>query len=153
MSRRCACASLALAVTALAAAPALIAGMPIYKCLDNHLAVVYTDLPCKDGEQLDIRAGAADPGAVARLERERDQLDESAAQRMADQRSAARSWAAAWLPPAPEEDRSEAMAETMGYDYFVYPPFELRPPNRPRPPRPPETRGFAPNPPYIVPRQ
>src|SRR5262245_65807441 len=46
------------------------ASTPIYKCFDKHLALVYTDVPCKDGEQLDLRAGDADPAAVARLERE-----------------------------------------------------------------------------------
>jgi hypothetical protein len=66
---------------------------PIYKCFDRKSDVVYTDEPCKDGAPLDIRAGEADPAAVARLERVRDALDQSAAERIRDMR-----WAAA--PPA-----------------------------------------------------
>jgi hypothetical protein len=62
---------------------------PIYKCLDRKLGIVYTDIPCKDGEVMDVRAGDADPAAVARLERERDALDRSAAQRITDMRRAA----------------------------------------------------------------
>jgi hypothetical protein len=40
--------------------------------LDKNLGVLYTDEPCKEGEQLNVRAGDADPAAVARLERQRD---------------------------------------------------------------------------------
>ena len=58
---------------------------PIYKCIDANQHVAYTDVPCRNGEQLDIRAGEADPVAMARLQRERDRLDQSAAQRIADQ--------------------------------------------------------------------
>lgn len=57
---------------------------PIYKCIED-LRVVYTDVPCRNGEQLNIRAGEADPAAMARLQRERDLLDQSAAQRIAAQ--------------------------------------------------------------------
>jgi hypothetical protein len=49
---------------------------------------VYTDVPCKDGERLDVRAGDADPAAIARLDREREALDRSVAQRIADERRA-----------------------------------------------------------------
>ena len=62
---------------------------PIYKCVDRNLGLVYTDIPCKDGERLDLRAGDSDPAAIARLERERDALDRSSAQRIADERRAA----------------------------------------------------------------
>lgn len=153
MSRRCAAAWLALAVMVLAGAPALAASKAIYKCIDNHLGVVYTDLPCQDGEELDIRAGDADAAAVARLERERDRLDESSAQRLLDERRAARSAPAAWLPAAAEEDASaQAMAVPLGYGYVIYPPFVPRPPHQPRPPPPPDVHRFAPDPPYPVPR-
>src|SRR5215475_13064656 len=63
--------------------------VPIYKCLDRNLGIVYTDLPCKDGEKLDLRPGDADPAAVARLERDREELNLAAAQRIADERRAA----------------------------------------------------------------
>jgi hypothetical protein len=59
---------------------------PIYKCFDKKFDVVYTDVPCKDGAVLDVRAGEADPVAVARLERARDALDQSAARRISDMR-------------------------------------------------------------------
>jgi hypothetical protein len=62
---------------------------PIYKCLDKNLALVYTDEPCQDGERMDIRPGEADAAAVARLDRQRDALDQGARQYAADQRRAA----------------------------------------------------------------
>lgn len=73
-----------------------LASTPIYKCFDRKFDVVYTDVPCKDGAVLDVRAGDADPVAVARLERARDALDQSAAQRISDMR-----WAAAQSAFAP----------------------------------------------------
>lgn len=60
----------------------------IYKCLDNNLGITYTDEPCKDGERMNIRAGDADPAAVARLERARDAMDQRTVQRSADDRRA-----------------------------------------------------------------
>jgi hypothetical protein len=99
----------------LVAAGSAPASTPIYKCLDKNLALVYTDEPCKDGERVDIRAGDADPAAVARVERERDALDASAAQRLADQRRAAleRSLAAQYaMGSAP-----------IGFDYAAAPPL------------------------------
>src|ERR1700694_4421011 len=61
----------------------------IYKCLGANLALIYTDQPCKGGEQLDIRAGDADPAAVAQLQSARDQLDWSAAESIAEHGRAA----------------------------------------------------------------
>ncbi len=60
----------------------------VYKCFDRNLAILYTDEPCK-GEEMTIRAGEADPAAVAELQRERDAVARSAAQRIADNRRAA----------------------------------------------------------------
>src|ERR1700704_1636095 len=68
---------------------------PIYKCLDKNLGLLYTDQPCKEGEQLNIRPGDADPAAVARLEPQRDALDQSASQRIADLRRPAADGASA----------------------------------------------------------
>lgn len=59
------------------------AGTPIYKCFDRNLGVLYTDVPCKDGEHVDVRAGDADPVAVARLQREMDAVAQSADRRIA----------------------------------------------------------------------
>lgn len=138
-----------------AAGPAM--GTAIYKCLDSRLGVMYTDLPCKDGERLDIRAGEADPNAVARLDRIRDQLDQSAAQRIADERRAAAQRAYADQLRQEAEDRSpplyaDAYAPYLDYGYIAYPPFAPRHPPRERPRKPERARGFAPSPPYIVPR-
>jgi hypothetical protein len=128
---------------------------PIYKCLDKNFGLLYTDEPCKEGEQLNIRAGEADPAAVARLERQRDALDQSANQRIADLHRA-----------APEGDgvsrlRYDLLDEPRSYDYgsayladygtgsrrFMH--------RRAMGPREPEerVRHFAPQPPYLVPRR
>ena len=71
-------------LASLAPLSCIAATQPIYKCIDA-MRVAYTDVPCRNGEQLDIRAGEADPAALARLQRERDRLDQSAVQRIADQ--------------------------------------------------------------------
>ena len=158
-ARAAACALTALSSVVLAVAPASAADTAIYKCLDNHLGLVYTDLPCKDGEKLDIRAGDADPAAVARLERLRDQLDQSTAQRIVDERRAAeRSALANRLRREAEEERSvaEPAAAYGSFDYgYAYVPF--LPDARTHPPRARahksfELRRFAPPPPYFVPR-
>jgi hypothetical protein len=77
----------ALAVCAsLAAAEAGAATTPIYKCFDRDQSVLYTDQPCK-GEVVHVRAGQADPAALARLDRERDALSQAIDRRLAyDQR-------------------------------------------------------------------
>jgi len=158
LARAVACALIAVGV-GLAVAPASAADATIYKCLDNHLGLVYTDLPCKDGEKLDIRAGDADPAAVARLERLRDQLDQSTAQRIVDERRAAeRSALANRLRREAEEERSvaEPVAAYAPFDYgYGYVPF--LPVARTHPLRAKahslfEPRRFAPRPPYFVPR-
>jgi len=160
LARAGACALTALCIAVLAVAPASAANTAIYKCLDNHLGLVYTDLPCKDGEKLDIRAGDADPVAVARLERARDQLDQSAAQRIFDERRAAeRSALANRLRREAEEERSpaESMAPYAPFDYgYGYAPFlpvARMHPHRARAHKLLEPPRFAPAPPYFVPRR
>ena len=127
---------------------------PIYKCLDKNLGLLYTDEPCKEGQQLDIRAGDADPAAVARLERQRDALDQSAAQRISDLRRV-----------APEGNAAprvayESAEQSGSYDYYgaYYPGYGTGSPRfkhhpmRPKP-EPHDERRFAPQPPYLVPRR
>jgi hypothetical protein len=131
-------------------------GVPIYKCLDRNLGIVYTDLPCKDGEKLDLRAGDADPAAVARLERDREELNLAAAQRIADERRAALQRDLAYFsqPPIIAEPNVPESSLDYGYGYplLAYPmTFRQRPPQA-RPRVPPQPR-FAPNPPFVVPRQ
>jgi len=131
----------------------------IYKCLGANLAVIYTDQPCKGGEKLDIRAGEADPAAVAQLQRARDQLDWSAAVRIAEERrAAAQRDLAALARRERDEDRSAEYGPDdvpSPYALLWYPGFGSMHPPHPRPPHPPRTaapRSFAPNPPYVVPR-
>jgi hypothetical protein len=127
---------------------------PIYKCLDKNLGVLYTDEPCKDGEQLNIRPGEADPAAVARLERERDALDRSAAQRIADLRVAAQAESAARMHYEPV-DEPPPYDYAGGYvsDYGIgsY-PFMHRHPAQTKKAKL-RIRHFAPPPPYVVPRR
>ena len=154
MSRYCACLCGGLFVTALAVAPPSAASAPIYKCFDNHLALVYTDLPCKDGEVVDIRAGDADPAAVAHLELERDQIDQSAALRMQDERYAAERQTAS-VPLAQEDlGAQQSSAESDSYGYLAYPTYLRRPPHphHRRALRPLQARGGAPKPPYSIAR-
>jgi hypothetical protein len=128
------------------------ANAPIYKCFDQHLGLVYTDVPCKDGEQVDLRAGDADPAAVARLERERELLSLAAAQRLADERRAALQidLADRSRPVAVEANAPDASADySYGYPAFAYAPKAHR---RHHQHRPFEKSRFAPPPPYIVPR-
>jgi len=146
MLKVAACLSVAVAAMALVA-PARAVNAPIYKCFDNHLNLVYTDLPCKDGEVVDIRAGDADPVAVARLERERDELDQSAAQRMLDERHAALTPGyGAWMPPepSPPESTSAAYGYGFGPGYFWYPPVRHPLLRHPRPNRSHVVRGSVP---------
>jgi hypothetical protein len=134
MSRLTAGRWLALGAMALACAPAWAVDTPIYKCFDNHLSLVYTDLPCKDGEVVDIRAGSADPAAVARLERARDQLDQSADERTRDERRAAEMRGMAWLP---DDDSAAPQAAAEPFDYgYGYLPYPLLRPHHPRQHRP-----------------
>jgi hypothetical protein len=133
-----ACGLIGLGCGSAAAAPA-----PIYKCFDRNLAIVYTDLPCKGGEQLDLRPGEADPAAVARLDREREALDRSSAQRVTDMRRAALERSQYVLPPdyapnyapnyAPYYD-GYGYADLAGYFPYGYGAFAGVPQYRHRPP-------------------
>ena len=142
-----ACAGVAAAAMTLVA-PARAVSAPIYKCFDNHLSLVYTDLPCKDGEVVDIRAGDADPAAVARLEQQRNELDQSAAQRMLDERRAALTAGyGAWMPPEPSQPESVPTAYGYGYygsGSFWYPPLRHPPLRHPRPNKSHAGRGSVP---------
>jgi hypothetical protein len=129
---------------------------PIYKCLDKNLGLLYTDESCKEGEQLDIRAGDADPAALARLERQRDALDQSASQRIADLRRAATAGEGA------SRLRYEPLDERGSYDYapaYVsdYGIVTRRIVHHHRAMRPRaldlRMRQLAPPPPYFVPRR
>jgi len=130
------------------------AATTVYKCFDKNLGVLYTDEPCR-GEQLSIRAGEADPAAVAALQRERDAVSQSAAQRIIDNRRATlqREFAPQYAYPLPEALPAYADAEpyyTGGYGGYGYVPYSTD--KRPHPPRAKPARRFdgeraVPNPP------
>jgi hypothetical protein len=145
--------ALVLATTAVGVAHAATA--PIYKCLGNNLGTIYTDQPCKGGERLDVQAGDADPTAVERLQSARDQLDRSAAARLAEERRAATQRdLAAWARREREDriaaDGSEYTDELPYYSGLV--PMHPRHPRRPHPAPAAPPPHFAPTPPYVVPR-
>ena len=149
-------------VFVLAAPPVRAANTVVYRCLDARLEVVYTDIPCKEGSSFEVRPGEADPSAVARLEKLRDQLDQSAAQRISEER---RLYAQRVLAYPRDEPREENSGDggyytypVAGYGYgngppFVRPPFDR--PDRPDHPdhRPAHKHGAAPPPPYFIPRR
>jgi hypothetical protein len=159
LSRAClrTAAWLALGALAGACAGALAGTSTIYKCFDRNLGVLYTDQPCK-GEQLDVRAGDPDPNAVAALERERDALSRSMAQRIADQRRAAldAQRAVEWVypaPPAPNVYAANDVYYPVGWGFAPYGPAR---PNRQADRRPDDRRdraSYVPNPPRGLPRK
>jgi hypothetical protein len=148
--------ALGAAVIAMTAGMAWAGTTVVYRCLDSHLGVVYTDLPCKDGEAVDIRAGEADAAAVAGLERLRDMLDQSAAQRISDERRLAgqkelAAQSARAIDQARNEDENMLAYAPYGFVSAGYLPARPHSP-RHRPMRPAPSLGAAPNPPYVVPR-
>ena len=149
--------ALCAAVLALSASAAgRAAGTVVYRCLDAHLGVVYTDVPCKDGAPFDVYTGEVDAAAVAKLERARDALDQSAAQRISDERRLAgqKELLAAQLPrEAGDGYNGQGMVADGAYTYPIAGFAPVRPhPPRHRAMRPSTPRGGAPSPPYIVPR-
>jgi len=75
---------LTLALVAAASPTAGAAGVAVYKCRQASGATLYTDLPCENGTVLDIRPGASDPSAVARLAAESSEFAENIALRRAN---------------------------------------------------------------------
>lgn len=130
------------------------AATPIYKCFDRNRSLIYTDEPCTDGERVDVRAGDADPAAVAWLERQSDALDQNADQRIAQQRRLA----AVGEVTSPLEYEPADQGGAYGnvpaykgsYGFPSYPVMHRRR-TRPRQPRL-HMQHFAPRPPYAVPR-
>ena len=149
-------ACLALCLVVLSVGSGWAATTPIYKCLDKNLGLLYTDAPCKDGEPLSIRAGDPDPAAVARLEHERDALDQSAAQRMADdRRNAVLVERATGMGYGATDGRGSydyGPAYVVGYGLVSHRLMHNHP-IRPRHPKSDHMRHFAPHPPFIVPRR
>lgn len=114
----------AMCVIALASGSASAASTTVYKCFDRNLNVVYTDTPCV-GEQMDVKTVDADPVALAELQRERDSLARSTAQRIADSHRASleRPYTEPYLAYPGNEDMG-AYSDVGGYlPYgYAYPP-------------------------------
>ena len=151
------CALLMLCVALLVTIGRSAATTPIYKCLDKNLGIVYTDEPCRDGELMDIRAGDADPAAVARLERARDALDRSAERRIAAQSRAGEqlNLAAAYGIGDAQNAYDFAAPPYAPWDYGAIAWFAgvgRHHPVRARPTKM-EPRKFAPTPPHVAPRR
>jgi hypothetical protein len=108
------------------------AATPVYKCPDRNLGVLYTDEPCRNGERLDLRAGDADPAAVAWLERQRDALDRSSAQRIADERRASLQRQYAMQPEYVAEEPYPEYADAAAYIPYGYGYMAPYPATRPR---------------------
>jgi hypothetical protein len=117
--------------------PVAAADTPIYKCKEANGHILYTDEPCDGGNRLDIHAGAADPTALQRLERAREALDRSTAERAAAaRREAARQEETDRLRREAEAAQAKRAAESAAgysdYDcasgwgcYLSYPRREL----------------------------
>ena len=61
----------------------------VYKCKSDVGAVTYQDYPCKGAVVVDIKPDAADPQAIARLERANAAFNQAASRRQADESAAA----------------------------------------------------------------
>lgn len=151
-------------VGALLLAPTAVAApATIYKCVDRHVGLVYTDQPCKGGEPLDIHPGEADPGATARLARDREALDRGAAARIEElRRDVARTELAALTRQRREQDRAASVADP-GPAYATdngpwYPAFlpahrwHSPRPNHRHSPRASAEHRDVPSAPFLVPR-
>ena len=125
-------------------ADAIGADTQIYKCSQPNGGVLYTDLACKGGTELNIRLGPIDPAASVRLEHAQAELDATAARRTAEEEMAA----------ARREESTRLQLETdseqatddpdQPYD-SVYAPFGRHPHPRHRPPEhDPHTRHDQP---------
>jgi hypothetical protein len=108
-----------IAVAALACSSA--ADAAIYKCIGSGASVLYSDIPCKGGSVVDVRAGIADPGAIERLQRERVEFDRNMlARRAADDAVAMRR--AALDAQMREAEAAQRTAEAAAYpppQYYV----------------------------------
>jgi len=99
------------------------AAAPVYKCPDPAGGLMYTDMACKGGEKLDLRAGEANPRAIERLALEQRAASEHfAAQRAAEAFEAAQRRAADFSPSdAPIQPEGEPHCAYCGVGYGYAP--------------------------------
>lgn len=111
----------ALALALATGADAQGGGVPaVYRCKQANGAIAYQDFPCKGGVAVDIKADAADPAAIERLQKQQADFDRAYAQRQAEE-AAQRERQYVAPPRAPLPPQAENDYET--YDqptYFFY---------------------------------
>jgi len=135
---------LAAAALLLAAAGARAADTTVYRCPDGKGRVLYTDVPCRNAEVVDLRPGEAAPGAAQRLAAAQAELDAGMqAFRAAEAAAAAQRAATAFVPMSPYA--APPVADTPYEDFGYWPWYGGgvldRPDHRPRPPaRPPHVQ-------------
>lgn len=113
----------------------------VYRCDDGKGGVLYTDAPCRQGAQVDLLPGRADPVAIERLQREQKAFDERHAVREARLRAEAQAAREAQRKPA---EAPPAPVETYAYPPWAWGGWTAWPPVPPRPPRPPPPPEPAP---------
>ena len=130
--------ALLVAIAALVLAPdaVLAADTTVYRCPDGNGRVLYTDVPCRNAEVVDLRPGEAAPGAAQRLAAAQAELDAGMqAYRAAEAAAAAQRASAAFVPMSPYAALpvADAPYEDFGYWPWYGGPLN-RPDHRPRPP-------------------
>jgi len=140
ISHRCSARSvllLAAAALMLAPAPGRTADTTVYRCPDGKGRVLYTDVPCRNAEVVDLRPGEAAPGAAQRLAAAQAELDAGMqAYRAAEAAAAAQRAATAFVPMSPyaAPPIADAPYEDFGYWPWYGGGLLNRPDHRPRPP-------------------
>jgi len=114
----------------------------VYKCKSDVGSVTYQDYPCKGAVVVDIKPDAADPHAIARLERANAEFNQAASRRQADEAAEAmrraefdirRREAEAALRFTPP-DPGYSTPYYGYYDYYGYVPYVTDRASRNRPP-------------------
>jgi len=109
----------------------------IFKCPQPNGPVLYTDIPCSGGTAIDIQLGPVDPAAPARLAHAQAEFDAAAAQRKAEEESAAAREELNRLPLDTESGQAPlADYPDLGYG-AVYVPVKRHPHHRGAPPNQP----------------
>ena len=90
--RRASVAALAALLATVASTPAFAdnSSATIYRCKQENGRLAYQDFPCAGGVVVEVRPGAPNPAAIARLEREQEAFERAAALRRADEQVALR---------------------------------------------------------------
>jgi hypothetical protein len=134
--------SMSCLLAALAVNPGLVASQAVYRCDDGRGGVLYSDIRCKDGTNVDLLPGKADPAAIERLQHERRAFDERQAAREARAKQEADALRADRRAhrEAPGEGLREYRPSADWYYWSGVWPWPVvpvvKPPLRPRPDKP-----------------